>query len=750
MADIKVRIEVNPNAESEMLGDVKNDNAAISNVSLKTNSNNIFQNKPSSKSFGINGLSWGNTFINEKGKEDSYLVFNEQGYVDNPDLQGAVIESEENPIEFVWGIVPESNEYSVKLTFTDAENLKDIVVYGNQKTNQFPTRAIIDGKTEIYSDDYRWAINLLTESNTHTIEFTHWNRSNYNANLTFIAVMMRYWEIDKSKGLKSIESLSQSTGQPKEIFYGVIPSTGSLQIIDLNGDIADMVRDGIINPSNLKLEIISNGNTVANHISNDAEYGTNNYMLNLAVSNKLSNWDKINFKGRRLTNSTNLYELLFEVLTSCEVVEDYPDLDNMLKYKEKSVKTNLQNIILEHPYLNPDSLRATIDKICVLAMLNVIEDSNGNIKFIDARPKLNYNDKIIPIPSKIQMGNINRDIILKNEYKSDDVFVEFEDTKITEYSIFHQNIKFYEYSNITKKRQDYKYCLNKPKLNPNITVLGHTKNAPDNPTSFEGSFWYYDIFKIDFNYDIEDIKILQNYSLKAKLNSYTSIFPDNTIQIDSDGIIINDIKKVDNSITENEIIEELYQLAEKYLPSAILKDNGNGSLTLYVIKLDLITFKNIGLTGVSDDIINRIDVDMDLELFMPRIEATNISTNKDYKLIIKSNELLQNTTYYNNLQIKDYLKQLLVEDYSTGISSAKVSIICNDMYDDNKNIIKDWSKGEILQVGDIVRIDKDNNGNSAVKYADGSDMYFRITGCKFRYSGVPLIDLELQEIKAID
>ena len=36
MADIRVRIEVNPNAESEVLGNVNNVNAEISNVSIKT------------------------------------------------------------------------------------------------------------------------------------------------------------------------------------------------------------------------------------------------------------------------------------------------------------------------------------------------------------------------------------------------------------------------------------------------------------------------------------------------------------------------------------------------------------------------------------------------------------------------------------------------------------------------------------------------------------------------------------------
>ena len=286
MADIKVRFEVNPNAESELLGDVNNVNAEISNVSVKTNSSSIFQNIPTSQSNGINGLSFAQD-----------LVFDGEGFLDNDDLLGGVLESEENATEFVWGVVPENKQYSVKLTFTNASSLKDIIVYGNKTTNQFPTRAIIDGTTEIYSDDYRWAINLQTESDTHTIEFTHWNRANYNACLTLIRVMMKYFEIDKRNGLKSVESLSQSTGQPKEIFYGVVPSSGSLEVVDLNGEIAEMIRDGVIPNSNIKTDVFANGVKVQNNIINDTSYNNNSELFSTKSTDTIDSLNYLKFES---------------------------------------------------------------------------------------------------------------------------------------------------------------------------------------------------------------------------------------------------------------------------------------------------------------------------------------------------------------------------------------------------------------------------------------------------------------------
>ena len=43
---------------------------------------------------------------------------------------------------------------------------------------------------------FKKAINLLEEKQTHTIEFTDWNRANYNAVLVLMRVTLRYYDID--------------------------------------------------------------------------------------------------------------------------------------------------------------------------------------------------------------------------------------------------------------------------------------------------------------------------------------------------------------------------------------------------------------------------------------------------------------------------------------------------------------------------------------------------------------------------
>lgn len=56
-----------------------------------------------------------------------------------------------------------------------------------------------------------------------------------------------------------------------------------------------------------------------------------------------------------------------------------------------------------------------------------------------------------------------------------------------------------------------------------------------------------------------------------------------------------------------------------------------------------------------------------------------------------------------------------------------------------------WDNGETLKLGDIVRVDKDNNNNANSNMF--GDTIFRVTGINYKYDGAPTQDLELQEIK---
>ena len=99
------------------------------------------------------------------------------------------------------------------------------------------------------------------------------------------------------------------------------------------------------------------------------------------------------------------------------------------------------------------------------------------------------------------------------------------------------------------------------------------------------------------------------------------------------------------------------------------------------------------------------------------------------------------------ITIEDTIKNNILADYANGIVTAsQEELACLDVYDINGNKVLDFSKGGLLKVGDIVRIDKDNNGNSLLKKPNGEPRYFQIVERTFKNSGVPLLSLKYREV----
>lgn len=331
MADIKLRIEVNPNGETtlgagdgkEKLGTIVNKtndtgtNSNLSNTSFKAKYDGVFENLPDKRVNGSNGLS----MASDDGSDAYDFIFNDSDELDNVDSNGAIVEDEQNPSEFIWGIVPSNKQYSVKLTFTNATSLKDIVIYGDTEVGQFPTKAIIDGTRTIYSDDAKWAINMQAEKATHTIEFLEWNRANYNACISNIRVMLRYFDLDRG-WIDSVESLSQTTSDPSSIQYGVLANSGSANLRDVDGELKDLIVDEVIPNSNVPVELFVNGNKVQCHITTDSDYVEEDKMLNLNLENRLKFLDTLKFQGAPYQETQSAYSLLSYVLSGLGYISD--------------------------------------------------------------------------------------------------------------------------------------------------------------------------------------------------------------------------------------------------------------------------------------------------------------------------------------------------------------------------------------------------------------------------------------------
>lgn len=796
MAKVKIKIEVNPNADDEELGNIQNqvNNTPslenVSNVSVKIRGDGIYEEIPSN-SGGINGLSLGYA-----------LVFDENGYLDNADLEGGVLESTENPIEFVWGVVPESGEYTVRLTFTDAQSLKDITIFGDSEVNQFPTRAIIDGYKEITNDDLTWYINFGNEASTHTIEFTHWNKVNYNACLSKIGITLQYIEIDKTSGLKSVDSTSQSSTDTTGIFYGTVENRGSLEILDKTGELVDMLKDGIIDNSNTKLEIVANNETIQTHISTDSTYNTNSQVMSLDLGNRLSSLDILKYNGYDYPDhSERLSVLFFDVLSNLryalfgtDKALTQEEFREMLSGKYDSSRTlydYLYSIEVEYPVIEANkTYREVIDEFCLVAQMQMYIDDEDNVRFVSARPKNFDEDAVkIHIPKKNMFSQLDYSVILKNKYdgieisrtvvndelKYNEKLVTTEpiDSRIIQNQMINSyypssdvvynidtdvsgiNILNLEYKTVAVSLSgikgyyldgSFKIPINSDNgLEENIEVYNKTFTGEGSPTFSLKCLKVVGSCSCQVQPSTKSIKSAFNLSLPQASagDEYFGYPPQETSNIyEATGIFQStansSIKQLDQSYisaTKDEN-SDVYNITYHILVGQDVFNLGNA----YKINTDLDEDSTIITIGGKCERYYPVSAEISVFGVKRVISFTKLDANTENIENAKTKVSLGSSNLLQSDAVIDTIKNNILYDYKNGISNATVSVSCNDYYDVNGEKVIDWSKGEVLKVNQIVYFDND-------LYADKSQRYWKIKGRTFRKTGVPMIDLDLEETK---
>lgn len=744
MADVVLRIEANPNAGEEFLGKITNydsptnaTNSNISNTSISANDTGLYVEQDSyGTGEGSNGLTWA----------FDYLVFNKNDYLDNVENSSGYVESETKPTQFFWGIVPTNKEYYLKLVFSNATKLKDIMIKGDELSGQFPTRAVIDGTTEISNDDYNWAISFENESDTHTIEFTHWNRANYNATISKISITRQYLEINKFNGLKSVETLSQLSSDSKNIIYGVIPSRGSAEIIDIDNELYEMAINNVIPYSDLGVKIICNGNSIHSHITSSSNYSQSK-ILTFEFYDFLSKQD-ISFEGLLYnllgTSYPSLYYIVKYIFSNIinpitNVFFMDSEIDEMLSekiqykyfsnYVEKTIKDYFQEIRIEYPYLLSSSYREAIDKICNITQTVFFMDDNGKCKFVSARPIMLSGTKILRIPKKQQLSVPTKDVFITNKFDGIKTTI----NKLTP----NNNYEVYTSSQI--------YCYE----DKNLIVNDADKNSEKTEYDILGTNL---VCQINYNLDIsstQNIIMSHAETAKIKIDLHYNVYKENV----STGETIEEL--------QSESISKYLENTTRDIPYHSDLDN-----SLYANKVDFIdfSFKSTD-NNIRANIAIKTGENMGGYYLMKYVDYFNFTAYKNVlkqseieynfggenKYELPSNELLQEGTVigYKGDKLVDFISENIISDYKNGLISASITISCGDIYDINGMLVKDWSKGQICQVGDIICIDKDNEGNSLWNYANGLPMYWKIVGRNFRKNGVPLIDLELQEVKQI-
>lgn len=721
MADIQVRIKLNAGVDGDQ----------INSVAFNKETNNVSKavGSKTTKNDGQNLISWG---------EDG-LISLADGYVGGAN---STLSSQGGYNGFVFGVVPDNKMYSVEITL-EGSNIDSVTFYGDRNANQFPTRAILNGEY-IYSDDAEWTIVFPNSADTQTITFDMWNRANYNACFTHIVEFTNELVLDK-KWIKSVESLSQSTGQPKDIYYGVTPSSGSVEIIDINGELYDYINDGIM-PNNPSLDIVVNDNRIMKHIQNNSDYLFTNMGGKLSleltdIANSLSLKENIDLPLRNASNGLLVFQYVLRKMgyTSTQInsiteqkiiITDY--VGEEYQEKEITIYEFLRFVSIPYPYLESSNYLEVFNKFCKLLQVNMIaSNTDGDIfmpKVITSRPRMLSNEIPIYIPLKNQFSGLNYSLFPKNVIKS--VNVIYRDMNYELQQINNKRISLYDY-NIKDNTITTIPLLSNAEKNPEITILYEDLrdyNSHINSSAYDG--YLFSIIK----YNLPNVVRYENPKFRLTANgSLTAVDILNNVSNGTDSRVIseNDIMVYNGGESDNYVIQNWtngayihQEYANKFVNCAI-RNNGD-SLDVFVC---FITKRLKKATNQNEMIVSSFNFLLD----MRNLSYTDVTRNQNSDLDISSNELIQDGTEYGVIKIYDLLEESIKRDYKNGISIGNITISCNDYYDINGNAIKDFSKGEIISVGDVVKI-------------EGNNKLWRVTGRNFRKAGVPMIDLELQEV----
>ena len=123
-----------------------------------------------------------------------------------------------------------------------------------------------------------------------------------------------------------------------------------------------------------------------------------------------------------------------------------------------------------------------------------------------------------------------------------------------------------------------------------------------------------------------------------------------------------------------------------------------------------------------------------------------VITSGDYNTGYQATITPHSASYKELGNLVTAVKNSILSDYANGVSTCTTEITLDQLKYTDGTIAKQASEGEIIHIGDIVRLDRNSFGDSIYNYADGNPYLWRVTGTTLIYDGYPHQKLELQEI----
>lgn len=188
----------------------------------------------------------------------------------------------------------------------------------------------------------------------------------------------------------NVSSTSQISSDAGSVNYGVIASTGSAKMRDINGQIRADIENGVLPISNAPTKVIINGNQIQEHITSDSDYNIIDKKLDLQFSDRLSLLDKVTYVGMPLREySMTAYEMLDDVIGSyggyCKerVVNwtKYQHADKITIDDVGTLSVQISGTTTEYPIIGTKIKVTPNVQHKIAVSLDIVDDYDGNARF---------------------------------------------------------------------------------------------------------------------------------------------------------------------------------------------------------------------------------------------------------------------------------------------------------------------------------------------------------------------------------
>ena len=309
-----------------------------------------------------------------------------------------------------------------------------IEIYFDNYVNQFPTNfsyTNTNGETTTITNNTSNKIvisEMPASYGTFTITFTKWNLASTPIGITFINFPTDKIKLNKAQ-IISFESQAQAITSTNGINYGVIATTGKMEINDKDNTLYNKAKLGYLNAFLFTLDIKVNSKSIQTHISTNSPLYTSDRQINLDLTDQLALWDSIMVREQEFNVGQSLYDVVtylatyFEDIDVSTMCDDWVVIGNSISTHfttrmEARISFYLQNIKFNQvTTLNEGTLREQFEKICTCAQLSIYINRDNQIKFISARPNYMYEKQPLKIPFSKQYSRPSYDLLVANRYE---------------------------------------------------------------------------------------------------------------------------------------------------------------------------------------------------------------------------------------------------------------------------------------------------------------------------------------------